>query len=96
MNKNKYYYKIKNGFTSASGQIIYREPWLVAANILLKILQPWTKSPLLVNVISSVDVEGNPKFEGYSLKKTECFDGYFKRIKNSITSGIYGEKIYGK
>lgn len=47
-NKDKFYYKLKDGVTPYPGSdgIYYREPWVIFANLILKIIQPWTDSPL--------------------------------------------------
>ena len=97
MNKNdKHFYKVKKNLKLPEGVdgIIYRVWWMVLVNLLLKIAQPFTKDPFLVNILSTEDVNGNPHFEGYTFKRTHIFDGYFERIKGSLFSGRYAEKFY--
>lgn len=74
--------------------IIYRVWWMVLVNLLLKIIQPFTKYPFLVNVVSTEDDYGDPHFDGYTFKRTHCRDGYFERIKASLFSGRYADKFY--
>lgn len=87
-NKDKFYYRLKDGITTYPGSdgIFYREPWVIVANLILKILQPWTDSPFLVCAASDSD-DKDPHFDGYAVKRVRLGSGYFGRIKNSIFSG---------
>ena len=96
MKNDKHYYKVKKNFNVPEGadRIIYRVWWMVLVNLILKIVQPFTKDPFILNVISDIDYKGNPHFEGYAFKRTHFCDGYFERIKGSLFSGRYAEKFY--
>lgn len=99
MNKNdKNYYRLKDDIDWAGGKtynrIIYRTWWMFAVNVLLKILQPFTHEPFLVNVESEMDDDGNPHFIRYCFRKTHFYDGYFERIKGSFLSIRYSEEYY--
>ena len=45
MKNDKYYYKVKDNVVLANGvdKIIYRVWWMVLVNLILKIIQPFTK-----------------------------------------------------
>lgn len=96
MKNDEHYYKVKKNVNLPEGGdgIIYRVWWMVLINLILKIVQPFTKSPFLLNVISEIDGNGNPHFEGYVFKRMRFYDGYFTRIKSSIFSGRYADKLY--
>lgn len=87
-NKDKFFYRLKDGIEPIPGNdgICYREPWVIVANLILKILQPWTDSPFLVCATSTSDGK-DPHFEGYTVKRVQCVVGYFERAKDSIFSG---------
>ena len=61
MKNDKYYYKVKDNVVLAKGvdKIIYRVWWMVLVNLILKIIQPFTKKPFLISVKSTID-EGLP------------------------------------
>lgn len=67
---------------------------MVAVNLLLKILQPFTHDPFLLIVESEMDDDGNPHFIRYCFGRTHFDDGYFERIKSSVLSGGYIERYY--
>jgi hypothetical protein len=86
-NKDKFFYKLKDGITPFPGEdsIYYREPWVIFVNLILKIIQPWTDSPFLVSALD--DGETDPHFHGYTVKRVQFGSGYFGRIKSSFLSG---------
>lgn len=99
MNKNdKNYYRLKDNIDWVGdkkyNRIVYRTWWMIAVNILLKILQPFTHEPLLVNVESDMDDDGHPHFIRYYFSRTHIDDGYFERIKSSFLSARYCERYY--
>ena len=99
MNKNdKNYCRLKDDMDwigyKKYNRIIYRTWWMVAVNIFLKILQPFTHDPFLVNVESEMDDDGNPHFIRYCFTRTHIDDRYFERIKSSFLSGRYTERYY--
>lgn len=97
-NNDKNYYRLKDDFDWACykkyNRILYRTWWMIAVNLLLKILQPFTHDPFLVNVESEMDDEGNPHFIRYCFGRTHLDDRYFARIKSSFISGRYTERYY--
>lgn len=96
MKNDEYYYKVKDGVVLEKGvdKIIYRVWWMVLVNLILKIIQPFTKNPFLIVVESTIDDNGNPHFEKYCFSRTHFRDGYFERIKGSLFSGRFAEKFY--
>ena len=96
MKNDKYYYKVKDNVVLAKGvdKIIYRVWWMVLINLILQIIQPFTKKPFLISVKSTIDDNGNPHFDSYCFSRTYFSDGYFERIKGSIFSGRYVVKFY--
>lgn len=99
MSKNdKNYYRLKDDIDWSSekkyNRVLYRTWWMIAVNLLLKILQPFTHDPFLVNVESQMDDEGNPHFIRYCFRRAHIDDGYFERIKSSLLSGRYAERFY--
>lgn len=99
MNKNdKNYYRLKENIDwdgeKKYSRIIYRTLWMVAVNLLLKLLQPFTHDPFLVNVESEMDDDGNPHFIRYCFRRAHFDDRYFARIKSSFLSGRYIERVY--
>lgn len=99
MTKNdKNYYRLKDNIDWVGdkkyNRIVYRTWWMFAVNILLKIMQPFTHEPLLVNVESDMDDDGHPHFIRYCFHRTHIDDGYFERIKNSFLSARYCERYY--
>lgn len=96
MKNDKYYYKVKDNVVLAKGvdKIIYRVWWMVLVNLILKIIQPFTKKPFLICVKSTIDDDGNPHFDRYCFVRAYFRDGYFERIKGSLFSGRYAEKFY--
>ena len=96
MKNDKYYYKVKDNVVLAKGvdKIIYRVWWMVLVNLILKIIQPFTKKPFLISVESTIDDNGNPHFDRYCFGRTYFRDGYFERIKGSLFSGRYVVKFY--
>ena len=95
-NNDRNYYKLQNNFDLPEGcsRIIYRVWWMVIVNLTLKIIQPFTKAPFLVNAVSTMDEDGNPHFDKYVFCKTSINDTYINRIKSSILSGKYIERFY--
>ena len=97
-NNDKNYYRLKDDIDWDGGKkynrIIYRTWWMVAVNLLLKILQPFTHDPFLVNVESEMDDDENPHFIRYCFTRTRIDDRYFERIKSSFLSGRYIERYY--
>lgn len=99
MNKNdKNYYRLKDEIDwdgeKKYNRVIYRTWWMVAVNLLLKILQPFTKDPFLIRVESEMDEKGNPHFIRYDFGKTHFDDGYFERIKGSLLSSRVCYRYY--
>ena len=96
MKNDKYFYKVKDNVVLAKGvdKIFYRVWWMVLVNLILKIIQPFTKKPFLISVKSTIDDNGNPHFDSYCFSRTYFCDGYFERIKGSLFSGRYAEKFY--
>lgn len=97
-NNDKNYYRLKDDIDWVGGKkydrIIYRTWWMVAVNLLLKILQPFTHEPILVNVKSEMDDDGHPHFIRYCFRRTLVVGGYFERIKSSLLSSRYSERYY--
>ena len=97
-NNDKNYYRLKDDIDwdgeKKYNRIIYRTWWMVAVNLLLKVLQPFTHEPFLVNVKSEMDEEGNPHFIRYCFRRTHLDEGYFERIKSSFLSARYCERYY--
>ena len=100
MNKDKNYYRLKDDMDwigeKKYNRIIYRTWWMVAVNLFLKILQPFTHDPFLVNAESEIDDDGNPHFIRYCFGKTHFDDGYLDRIKSSLCSGFICEPFTSK
>lgn len=59
-----------------------------------KKVQPWTKSPFLVNAVFEIDENGNPIFCRYTVSRTSFFEGYFSRIRNTFVTGKFYERLY--
>jgi hypothetical protein len=82
MKNDKYYYKVKDNVVLAKGvdKIIYRVWWMVLVNLILKIIQPFTKKPFLISVISTIDDQGNPHFDRYCWFESSFCNNDFIRI----------------
>ena len=95
---DKNYYRLKDNIDwigdKKYDRIIYRTWWMVAVNLLLKILQSFTHDPFLVNVESKIDDEGNPHFIRYCFRRSHYDDRYFERIKSSFLTERYIERFY--
>ena len=93
MKNDKYYYKVKDNVVLAKDvdKIIYRVWWMVLVNLILKIIQPFTKNPFLICVETTIDDNGKPHFVSYCFIRTYFSDGYFKRINVSLFSGRYAD-----
>ena len=99
MNKNdNNYYRLKADIDwdgeKKYNRIIYRIWWMVAVNLLLKVLQPFTHEPFLVNVKTEMDEEGNPHFIRYCFRRTHFDDGFIERIKGTFLTIRYAERYY--
>lgn len=96
MKNDRNYYRIRGEFKYPFyDRIVYRTFWLVTVNLILKILQPFTKSPFLVRVVSEIDDDGNPHFIKYGFGRVDFLEsGYFKRIWSSLYSGRFCERYY--
>lgn len=96
MKNDKYYYKVKDDIILEKevDKIIYRVWWMVLVNLILKIIQPFTKEPFLICVETTIDDNGNPHFDRYCFRRAYFRDGYFERIKDSLFSGRYAVKFY--
>lgn len=99
-NNNKNYYRLKDDIDwdgeKKYARIIYRVWWMVALNLLLKILQPFTRNPLVVCVYSEIDDNGDPHFIRYSLRRIHFDDGYFERVKGVFLSHRYCVRYYNE
>ena len=97
-NNDKNYYRLKDNMDWVGdkkyNRIVYRTWWMIAVNLLLKIMQSFTHDPFLVNVESEMDDEGNPHFIRYCFRRTHLDDRYFARIKSSFISRRYVERYY--
>ena len=93
--KDRWYYKLVDGIQPVEGSdgIYYREPWIIVANFILKLLQPFSHKVWVVCAVSDVD-DGDPHWTGYGFKRLDFIDGYFYRLKSHVISHKLMERYY--